>query len=426
MSAAAASSPSVWSLRSRAAAAVWCVVAAACTPRAAPASHREHTETNPAPAVPPPSSPPAVAADGAIASGSSQGSRVGITHEELLRLHGYVDGGADAAPEGEVAPATGEGIAADNEFTDEAPVPAVRARLTIALPDEHLAPGLSTERAFVVTDQGDRAVLQLVGTGLPVVPGMRVLARAGLAGFALVAPDGARYRASAPDELARWFTGAPARAGSNLVFRRTDDTIVATRGGLSVVIATERADGGDAGAPGAAHPLVCRAVVALLLGGDPAAARVGCAAARFPRRVTLRGRGFPAVVLETTAREAVEVPRRALAVPPPGATPELPLPARAPSGAFFAPAELRALGGAREAQHTLTATNALTREALVFVDDLAIGWVAPGQTATFVGLSAGRHVVRARSLDGIERTVPTGTAFPATVRLENPPLLPQR
>lgn len=329
----------------------------------------------------------------------------GISHEELLRRH--TDGGADASTEQVVT--FDRPIAPDGTFTDEQPVAIVRARYAITLPDER--PRLSTERSLHVDDQGERAFVQLVGTGLPIVPGMRVAARTGLLGFALVSPEGTRYRTMTPDELQQWFLGHRARPGSSVAFRSTDDTIVATRGGLSLVLIGDR--------EGDAHPLTCRIFVALFLGGDPAAARVGCSTATMPVRVTLRAHGWPAVVLERSERRSIQVPRALLAVPPMNATADLPVPSRAPEGAFFAPTELAALGGIRQPQHTLTVTNQMSREALVFVDDLAIGWVAPGHTATFVGLSEGRHAVRARALDGTERSHTTHATFPATVTVTN-------
>lgn len=353
--------------------------------------------------------PPPAAVSAAPAENAAPAPVRGVTHEELLRRH--ADAGPDAPPD-EIA-ATGHAIAPDGAFADEQPVAIVRARYAITLPDERAA--LPTERALRVDDQGDRASAQLVGTGLPIVPGMRVAARAGLTGFALVSPDGRRYRAITPDDLQRWFLGNASRPGSTVAFRRTDEAIVATRGGLSLVLATERT--------GEPHPLTCRILVALFLGGDPAAARVGCGSARLPTRATLRARGWPAVVLERTERAVTQTVRAMLAVPPADATADLPLPARAPDGAFFAPSELAALGGTRRPENILTLTNNLTREALVFVDDLAIGWVAPGRTATFVGLSEGRHAVRARALDGLERSHTTTTSFPASVTVVNAPML---
>jgi hypothetical protein len=304
-------------------------------------------------------------------------------------------------------------IEPDREFTGERPTEVVRARYAIVLPDEHST--LTTERALTADDQGDRLLLQLVGAALPVVPGMHVAARAGLTGFALTTPGNDRYRAISPDELQRWFLGASSRADTIVAFRRTDQTVLATRGSLSLLINTD-ADGG-------LHPLLCRALVAIMLGGDPEAAHVGCANARLARRATLRAHGWSALSIERTQRDLAQRPRDALAVPPADATPDMPLPAHASTGAFFAPAELASLPGSHRAQDILTITSGLGREALVFVDDLAIGWLGAGETAAFVGLSAGRHAVRARSLDGIERTRAMTVTFPATVRIENAPEL---
>lgn len=353
---------------------------------------------------------PQAAAHDVPVAGDSSPRRQGLTHEELMRFY-YVDGGgADASDE---VAESGRPIAADGEFSGEAPTAIVRARYAITLPDERAT--LVTERALRVDDQGDRASLMVVGTGLPSVPGMRVMARAGLTGFALVSPEGGRYRAVTPDELQTWFLGASSRAGTTLGFRRSDSTVIAARGGLTLVIATER--------EGPLRPLTCRALVAMFLGGDAAAARVGCAGARMPVRVGLYARGWRSLALERAEFAEVRVPRASLAVPPLGASADLAPPVRASEGAFFAPSELARLGGVREPRHTLTVHNALGREALVFVDDLAIGWIAAGAEATFVGLSAGQHVVRGRSLDGYERSRSTSVTFPATVRLENAPQL---
>jgi hypothetical protein len=144
----------------------------------------------------------------------------------------------------------------------------------------------------------------------------------------------------------------------------------------------------------------------------------------MPSRASFRARGFLSVVLEPQNRADVRVPRVSMAVPPPQATADFVVGARAPSGAFFAPSELRTLGGVREPRHILTLTNGLTREAIVFVDDLAVGWVASGGTSTFVGFSAGPHAVRGRSFDGMERSrATTVSSLPATVRVENAPAL---
>jgi hypothetical protein len=246
---------------------------------------------------------------------------------------------------------------------------------------------------------------------------MRVAARAGFAGFVLTSPEGARYRVPSPDELQRWFLGDASGPNTALAFRRTGETVVATRGGLALVMA------GDP--HGDAHPLTCRILVSLFLGGDAAATRLGCEGARLPLRASLYAHEWRAVALERAEGSQLELPAQAMAVPPAGAAPELALPTRAPSGAFFAPTELAALPGAHNPEHILTVDNALSREALVFVDDLAIGWLAPGGHTAFVGLSSGTHTVRGRSFDGYERSRVVTTTFPATVRIELPPRLPR-
>jgi len=167
------------------------------------------------------------------------------------------------------------------------------------------------------------------------------------------------------------------------------------------------------------RPLTCRILVGLLLGGDPAATRVGCATARMPRRIALRARGWPSVVLERAEASTIQIPSEDLAVPPANAQAGLALPTHPTDGAFFAPSELGTLPGSHSQTNTLSVRNTLSREVLIFVDDLAVGWVGVGATANFVNLSEGRHLVRARSLDGLERShTATVTRFPAEVTLD--------
>jgi hypothetical protein len=231
----------------------------------------------------------------------------------------------------------------------------------------------------------------------------------------MISPDGSRYRIAPPDEVQHWFLGASTRAGTTVMFHRTDTTVLATRGGLSLLLTTP--------ATGDRHPLACRLFVALVLGGDPAAARLGCADARLPERVIVRARGWPSITLERTTTAPIQLPRRGVAIPPPDSTPGYSTPDHPREGAFFAPAELAALPGRHDPRRTLTSTNALAREALVFVDDLAIGWLAPGATSTFTGLSDGNHHVRIRSLDGLERSRNLPAVFPATVTFDLDPHL---
>ena len=73
----------------------------------------------------------------------------------------------------------------------------------------------------------------------------------------------------------------------------------------------------------------------------------------------------------------------------------------------------------------LTTTNGMDRQAIVFADDTAIGWIAPGATATFGNLAAGHHALRARSLDGLERSRSTTALLPAQVRFDLDPVLAQ-
>ncbi|MEI8254984.1 MAG: hypothetical protein WCJ30_04865 [Deltaproteobacteria bacterium] len=327
--------------------------------------------------------------------------RGGMTEPELLAF--YRDAAADDDARGPQVESPR--LAADLDFAGTEPVDVVRASYRIALPDEVAT--IDTERALRVDDQGDRASAMLIGTGLPTVPGTRVAARNGYAGLALVSPDGSRYRVATPDDAQHWFLGASSRATTSLTFHRTDTTVLATRGGLSILLSTP--------AEGDRHPLTCRIFVAMILGGDAAAARLGCADARMPTRVSVRARGWPSITFERTASAAVQLPRRGIALPPVEATMDYTVPTPATDGAFFAPTELAALPGRHEPRYTLTATNGLTREALVLLDDLAIGWLAPGATATYVGLSGGPHHVRARSLDGLERSPNMPATLPATI-----------
>ncbi len=316
---------------------------------------------------------------------------------------------ADAGPRPEQNVVPGRPLEADETHRGDRPVRATRAVFELTLPDEHAT--LHIERVLRLDDDGERATALWMGAGLPITPGPRVAAHVGIAGFALVATDGNRYRASSPDDVHAWFAGDGSVGASSVTFHRNGSTITAARGDLTVTLLLDR--------EGPARPLSCRMLVALWLGGDSSSARDGCRDARMPERVTVRHRQTSVASLARSSREDVELPARSLAVPPALATPDLALPAAASSGAFFAPVELARLPGAHDPANTLTVHNALARSALVFVDDLAVGWVGAGATTMFVGLSGGSHTVRGRSLDGVARSRAAIVSLPGTQTLSS-------
>jgi hypothetical protein len=212
----------------------------------------------------------------------------------------------------------------------------------------------------------------------------------------IVSPDGTHYRVVSPDQVQHWFLGNSSRATAVLQFHRTDNTVVATRGGLSLVLNTP--------ATGDRHPLACRLFIALVLGGDPAAARLGCSEARLPTRGMVRARGWAAISFERTALGNEAVARRSLAFPPEQSAADYEIPAHAAEGRFYTDAELGTLAGRHASRRTLRVRNGLSRESLLFLDDLALGWFAPGSSLEFGNLTDGLHHVRIRSLDGLERS----------------------
>jgi hypothetical protein len=187
--------------------------------------------------------------------------------------------------------------------------------------------------------------------------------------------------------------------------------LVATRAGLTLTM--------QSSAQRWIRPLTCRLFAAMLLGGDAAAIRAGCEGARLPSRVTLRARGMAALAFVEVESNQVQMPRATMAVPPAEATRELVVPARSGEGGFFAPSELLTLEPARPAgappvirprdwapvASALEVENNSPHEVLLFVDDAAVGWLAAGRSATFSGVQAGRHAVRARTVDGQWRSV---------------------
>jgi len=340
---------------------------------------------------------------------------VGITHEELLRL---ADAEERDASEPEVEP-EGASIPEDRWFADETGVEAQRTRYEMRFADER-ADRPSVERVLRVDDQGERIVALLYGTGFVIAPGYRLGGRASMSAWALIAADQRSHRALNPDELRQWFFGQPLPRSIPLSFRRSDDGLTATRGPLTLSLQF------DATSP--TRALSCRLFVSLMLGGDAAAVRTGCEGARVPTRVTLRARGLPVLAFDKTETSTVQLPRNALSVPPREAVGQtLSMPQRGEEGGFFTPNELLALEPVRPANAASTrrrpgwaptpsqleVVNATQSEVLLFVDDTAIGWLAAGRTATFAGVRAGRHTLRARSIDGLFRTAPVSLSAPA-------------
>jgi len=331
--------------------------------------------------------------------------RVGITHEELMR---QADAEAYAALGEPTIEVSGALVPADTTFADETPADVVRTRYALEFNDER-RDRPAVERVLRVDDQGDRLIALFYGTGFILAPGFRIGARGTMGGFALIGAAQSEHRAMSPDEVRRWFVGSDAQAAP-VSFRRDGDSVIATRGALSVTLSTEP--------QAAVRPLSCRVFVALLLGGEAGALRSGCEGSKVASRVTLRARGVPMLSFVKAESSAVQLPRASLAVPPrDAATTELRPPARSGEGGFFSPSELLSLEPVRPANappvvrprnwapvsSTLEAVNNSPREVVLFVDDAAIGWLAAGRTAVFSGVQAGRHAVRARSVDGAWR-----------------------
>ncbi len=329
----------------------------------------------------------------------------GITEEELLRR-------ADAAigPQAEAAlQLTGWQIPPDLGFVDAQPVQTLRSHFNLTLGDEREDRPL-IERSLRLDDQGDRLVALYYGTGLPIAPGFRIAGRTSMSGWALISADQQSHRLLPSNALRSWFFATQMSSGSAVSFRQSAEALVATRGVLSVSIVPDPS--------GPDRPLTCRFFVGLLLGGDSAEARAGCSSVKAPIRVTLRARGLPVLVVSRRTADLVQLPRDAMAVVPPSAqATELQLPRRAPEGSFFAPNELHGLEPPRapgsdtvrraDAGHSesqLLLRNTTASELLVFVDSVAVGWLAAGRTSTFQGMQNGPHRVRARSLDGTIRT----------------------
>lgn len=339
---------------------------------------------------------------------------VGITHEELLR---QADAEAHDAPGEAPVEVSGALVPADSTFVDETPADVARTRYALEFGDER-RDRPAVERVLRVDDQGDRLLALFYGTGFVLAPGFRLGARATMGGFALIGAAQSEHRAMSPDEVRRWFLGNDAPTAS-VSFRRDGDSVIATRGALSVSMSSE---------PGAtAHPLSCRLFVAMMLGGEAGALRSGCEGAKLPSRVTLRARGVSMLAFVKADFSAVQLPRASLAVPPRSAeSAELRVPARSGEGGFFSPSELLSLEPVRPANappvqrprnwapvsSTLEINNNSAREVLLFVDDAAVGWLAPGRHAVFSGIQAGRHALRARTVDGVWRGEPATVSVP--------------
>lgn len=339
---------------------------------------------------------------------------VGITHEELLRR---ADAEAHDVPGELPIEVSGALVPSDVTFADETPADVARTRYTIEFGDER-RDRPAVERVLRVDDQGDRLLALLYGTGFVLAPGFRIGARATMGGFALIDAAQSEHRAMSPDEVRRWFLGNDAPTAT-VSFRRDGDSVVASRGALSVTMSSKP----DA----TAHPLSCRLFVAMMLGGEAGALRSGCEGAKLPTRVTLRARGVPVLAFVEAESMAVQLPRASLAVPPRSAeSAALRVPARSSEGGFFSPSELLSLEPVRPANappvqrprnwapvsSTLEIDNNGTREVLLFVDDAAVGWLAAGRHAVFSGIQTGRHAVRARTVDGVWRGEPTSVSVP--------------
>lgn len=340
---------------------------------------------------------------------------VGITHEELLRRADAE--GQDAAEE----PVRTEGSLApeDTSFADETPADVLRTRYEMGFPDER-ADRPTVERVLQVDDQGDRLVALLYGTGFVIAPGYRVASRSTMASWALIAADQRSHRAVDADALRQWFFGQSLARSVALSFRREGNNITASRGALSLTLQSE------AEAP--ARPLSCRLFVSMLLGGESGTIRAGCEGARLPSRVVLRGRSFPVLSFSKRDSSAIQVPRATMAAPPRESVGhELAMPARAQEGGFFTANELLTLAPRAPANAVnapaptprraspssqVEVSNRSAHEALIFVDDTAIGWLAPGHTSVFSGFQSGRHTLRARSFDGQYRVDPSTLSLP--------------
>jgi hypothetical protein len=311
--------------------------------------------------------------------------------------------GSDASVEESAEMPRASGLAADRVASGSVRV--THARYVLTLPDEHVE---SSSRALQIDDDAVHTIATL-GERLWTPAGLRIEGRAGLADFAVVSPEGTRYAVRSPDEIARWFLALGAPQPARVSYRRTDETVVAMRRDLSLVLFGDRS--------GPPRPVACRFFVALLLGGDPGAARVACARATLPTRVTLRADGWLALQFDRRSTRDDEQPAASLTVPPSGARFDATYDAVVePSGAFDT-AEPGANTGALET------TNGFDRAAFVFVDDTAVGWLRAGATASFEGLARGRHHARARTIDGTQRSRLLDATIPGQLTFENSPLL---
>lgn len=331
----------------------------------------------------------------------------GITEQELLRR---ADAEAQSSDAESPLQVTGWQVPPDLGFADAQPVEVLRSQYEITLGDER-DDRPSIERTLRLDDQGDRLLALYYGTGLPLAPGFRMGGRTSLSGWALIAADQQSHRLLRADALRDWFFGGEMRGAPNVTFRQNEGALTATRGVLSVSMVPV-VDGPE-------RALSCRFFVGLLLGGDASAARAGCAGMKALSRVTLRARGLPVLVFTRREANVIQLPRDTMAVVSTSAeATELALPHRASEGAFFAPNELHGLEPPRapgatnsirraDAGHSdsqIMLRNTTSRELLVYVDSVALGWLAAGATTTFQGMQNGPHRVRARSLDGVVRT----------------------
>lgn len=203
-------------------------------------SSREHgfksddtlSSTSTEPLAPPPS-----ALQDPAAEPTSQAPTRGLTHEQLLALHGYTADGSriettDAAVEDNPLQGNG-GLAPDPQFQSLDPTPTMRVKYTIVLPEEARV-RFAASAVFTSTTRANAQRSRRHG---PPRRGWRALGHPQC--VAWLRGHCCRWK-SVPrghgDDVLRWFLGTPPEDGTLLGFRRTDDsTIVASRGHMTLL-----------------------------------------------------------------------------------------------------------------------------------------------------------------------------------------------